>query len=148
MQIGAYARAHAGCENTRARTRSRHTSKNEWPSESHLQRDVRQHAPSWANLSGRSWQSGSSAVSNTETDESVSSVLLLSHLRLPALAPSPYFSLFSRALCLDLSLSCALHRLVFLRVSAAASASLLFSLGPLGHPLLTCTDGSGYSSES
>lgn len=148
MQIGAYARTHAGCENTRARTRWRRTSKNKRPSESHLQRDVRQHAASWVNLSGRSWQSGSSTVTNTETDESVSSMLLLSCLRLPALALSLYFSLFSRALCLDLSLSCALHRLVFLQVSTAASASLLFSLGPLGHPLLTCTDGSGYSSES
>lgn len=140
-------RAHSQvCENTRARTRSRHTLKNKRPSESHLQRDARHN--SWVNLSGRSWQSGSSTVSNTETDESVSFMLLLSCLRLPALALSLYFSLFSRALCLDLSLSCALHRLIFLQVSAAASASLLFSLGPLGHPLLTCTDGSGCSSES
>lgn len=144
MQIGAYVCAHAGGENTRARTRSPHTSKNKWPSESHLQRDVRQHAASWVNLSGRSWESGSSTVSNTETDESVSSMLLLSCLCLPALALSLYFSLFSCALCL----SCALHRHVFLQVSAAASASLFFSLSPLRHPLLTCTDGSGYSSES
>lgn len=60
------------------------------------------------------------------------------------LSPVSFFALslplplLSLALCLDL----------FQPLQFSASLSLHFPLGPIGHPLFTCTDGFSGSSES